>query len=170
MTQREIIQNNLNKSDWEITKDKCDSTRANRRHLAAHGKHKNKRKIYCTNVHLRIIEILITLKYNLSAVTAAVTLGSNPIVWLCDQEPVESFQKGAPPEKAKPKRWWTYLCQFRLTVHHIQGIKNELSDYISRNNFDALIGESSEALAKEAFQRMDVQLDLSMRTAGILEG
>ena len=42
--------------------------------------------------------------------------------------------------------------------------------YISRNNFDALIGESSEALAKEAFQRMDVQLDLSMCTAGILEG
>ena len=97
-------------------------------------------------------------------------LGSNPIVWLCDQEPVKSFQKGPPPEKAKLKRWWTYLSQFRLTVHHIPGIKNELSDYISRNNFDALIGESSEALAKEAFQRMDVQLDLSMRTAGILEG
>ena len=45
-----------------------------------------------------------------------------------------------------------------------------MSDYISRNNFDALIGESSEALPKEAFQRMDVQLDLSMRTAGILQG
>ena len=97
-------------------------------------------------------------------------LGSNPIVWLCDQEPVKSFQKGPPPEKAKVKRWWTYLSQFRLTVHHIPGIKNELSDYISRNNFDALIGESSEALAREAFQHMDVQLDLSMRTAGILEG
>ena len=96
--------------------------------------------------------------------------GSNPIVWLCDQEPVKSFQKGPPPEKAKLKRWWTYLSQFRLTVHHIPGIKNELSDYISRKNFDALIGESSEALAKEAFQRMDVQPDLSMRTAGILEG
>ena len=82
---------------------------------------------------------------------------------------MKSFQKGPPPEKAKLKRWWTYLSQFRLTVHHIPGIKNELSDYISRNNFDALIGESSEALAKEAFQRMDVQLDLSMRTAGILE-
>ena len=27
-------------------------------------------------------------------------LGSNPIVWLCDQEPVKSFQKGPPPEKA----------------------------------------------------------------------
>ena len=60
------------------------------------------------------------------------------------------------PEKARPKRRWTYLSQFRLRVHHIPGIKNELSDYISRNNFDALIGQSSEALAKEAFQRMDV--------------
>ena len=97
-------------------------------------------------------------------------LRSNPIVWLCDQEPVKSFQKGPPPKKAKLKRWWTYLSQFRLTVRHTPGVKNELSDYISRNNFDALIGESSEALAKEAFQRMDVQLDLSMRTARILEG
>ena len=55
-------------------------------------------------------------------------------------------------------------------MHHIPGIKNELSDYISRNNFHALIGESSEALAREAFPRMHVQLDLSMRTAGIPEG
>ena len=76
-------------------------------------------------------------------------LGSNPIVWLCGQEPVRSSQKGPPPDKARPKRWWTYLSQFRLTVHHIPRIKNELSDYIWRNNFDALIGESSEALAKE---------------------
>ena len=76
-------------------------------------------------------------------------LGSNPIVWLCDQELVKSFQKGPPAEKAKLKRWWTYLSQFRLTVHHIPGVKNELSDYISRNNFDVLIVESSEALANE---------------------
>ena len=82
---------------------------------------------------------------------------------------MKSFQKGPPPEKAKLKRWWTYLSQFRLTVHHIPRTKNELSDYISRNNFDALIGESSEELAKEAFQPMDVQLDLSIGTAGILE-
>ena len=82
-------------------------------------------------------------------------LGSNPIVWLCDQEPVKSYQKGPPAEKAKLKRWWTYLSQFRLTVHHIPGIKNEMSEYISHNNLDALIGESSEVLAKEAFQRMD---------------
>ena len=82
----------------------------------------------------------------------------------------EVFSEGPQPEKAKLKRWWTYLSQFRLTVHHIPGIENELSDYISRNNVDALIGESSEALAKEAFRRMDVHLELSMRTTGILEG
>ena len=56
-------------------------------------------------------------------------LGSNAIVWLCDQETVKSFQKGPPPEKAKLKQWWTYLSQFRLTVHHISGKENELSDY-----------------------------------------
>ena len=83
---------------------------------------------------------------------------------------MKSLQKGRPPEKAKLKRWWTYLSHFSLTVHHIPGIKDELSDYMSRNNFDALIGESSEGFVKEAFERMDVQLDLSMRTAGILEG
>ena len=97
-------------------------------------------------------------------------LGSNPIVWLCVQEPVKSYQKGPPPEKAKIKQWWTYLSQFRLSVHHIPRMKNQLSDYTSRNNFDALIGESSETLVKEAYQRMDVQLDLPMRTTGILEG
>ena len=53
-------------------------------------------------------------------------LGSNPIVWVCDQEPVTSFQKGPPPEKAKLKLWWTHLSQFRLTVHHIPGIKKRM--------------------------------------------
>ena len=97
-------------------------------------------------------------------------LGTKPIVCFCDQEPVTTLQKGTPPEKANLKQWCTYLSQFRLTVHRIQGINNEMADYISRNNFDALLPESSEALAKEAFQRMDVQLNLSMRTAGVLEG
>ena len=74
-------------------------------------------------------------------------LGSNPVVWLCDQEWVRILQKGPAPEKAKLRRWWTYLSQLRLMVHHIQGDKNECADYISRNNFDDLIGARSEALA-----------------------
>ena len=73
------------------------------------------------------------------------------MVWLCDQEPVRTFQKGPPPEKAKLRRSWTYLSQLRLSVHHIQGIKNKCADYISRNNFDDMIGARSEELAKEAF-------------------
>ena len=81
-------------------------------------------------------------------------LGSNPVVWLCDQEPVRTFQKGPPPEKAKLRRWWTYLSQLRLSVQHIQGVKNECADYISRNNFEDMIGARSEELGKEAFSCM----------------
>ena len=97
-------------------------------------------------------------------------LRTSPIVWLCNQNPLKTFQKCSPPEKAKIKRCWTYLSQFRLTVRHIQGIKNETVDCICRNNFDAPLAESSEALAKEAFQCMAVQLDPSMHAAGVLEG
>ena len=97
-------------------------------------------------------------------------LGSNSVVRLYDQEPVRTFQKGPPPEKAKLRRWLTYLSQVRLTVHYIQGVKNECADYISRNNFDALIGARSEALAKEVFSRMDVHLDLNMTIIRLLDG
>ena len=89
-------------------------------------------------------------------------LGSNQVLWLCEQEPLRNFQEGPPPEKAKLRRWWSYLSQLWLSVYHIQGIKNECADYISRNNFDDMIGARSEQLAKEAFSRMNVHLDLSM--------
>ena len=92
------------------------------------------------------------------------------MVRLCDQEPVRTFQKGPAPEKAKLRRWWTYLSQLRLSVHHIQGVKNECADYISRNNFDDMIGARSEELAKEAFSRMDVYLDLNMTMIRPLDG
>ena len=92
------------------------------------------------------------------------------MVLLCDQEMVRAFQKGPPPQKAKLRRWWTYLSQLWLSVHHIQGVKNECADYISRNNFDNMIGASSEELAKEAFSRMDVHLDLNMSMIRRLDG
>ena len=97
-------------------------------------------------------------------------LGSNPVVWLCDQEPVRTFQKGPPPEKAKLRRWWTYPSQLQLSVHHIQGVRNECADYISRNKFDDMIVARSEELAKEAFSRMDVHLDLNMTMIRPLDG
>ena len=97
-------------------------------------------------------------------------LGSNPVVWLFDQEPVCTFLKGPSPEKAKLKRWWTYLSQPQLRVHHIQRVKNECADYISRNNFEDMIGARSEELAKQAFSRMDVHLDLKMTMIRLLDG
>ena len=95
MTHCEIIPNNLNKSDLEMTKDKCHSTRAHRRHLAANKKHDNKPNIYCTNVHLRITEIVITMMYKLSAATAAVTLP------LCKHTPVCQAGSSEVKETAK---------------------------------------------------------------------
>ena len=49
-------------------------------------------------------------------------------------------------------------------------MKNECADYVSRNNFDALIGARSEALAKEGFSRMDVHLDLNITMIRPLDG
>ena len=97
-------------------------------------------------------------------------LGSSPVVWLCDQEPVCTFQKAPPPEKTKIRRWWTYRSQLRLSVHHIQGVKNEFADCISRNNSNDMIGSRSEELAKEMSSRMDVHLDLNMTMIRPLEG
>ena len=95
-------------------KDKCDSTGAHRRHLAANGRHENKRKIYCTNVHLRIIEILITLMYKLRAVTAAVTVGQGSQLGF----PADARLTGRAPmpyegleaSPAVPRCWSAQLC------------------------------------------------------------
>ena len=65
---------------------------------------------------------------------------------------------------------WTYLRQLQLSVHHIQGVTNWCADYISRNNFDDIIGARSEELAKEACNRIDVHLDLNMTMIRHLDG
>ena len=54
------------------------------------------------------------------------------------------------------------MTQFTLNIVHIPGVKNELCDFISRNNFNEKLQLDIELLAKEAFQKMDVQLDLRL--------
>ena len=71
---------------------------------------------------------------------------------------------GASPGPSAP----TYLPQLRLHIHHIQRLKNELSDYLSRINFDERLQVKSEGLSKEAFQRKDTQLDLSLEEHELL--
>ena len=69
--------------------------------------------------------------------------------------PIFFFHSGTGPQ-----------CAQRLK----EGVKSECADYISRNDFDDLIGTRSEALAKEAFSRMDVRLDLNMTMIRRLDG
>ena len=95
-------------------------------------------------------------------------LGHLPIVWLCDQKSTETFLQNNPSGIARVTRWWIFLAQLKLTVKHIPGVKNELCDFLSRNNFNTKIQEDIELLAKSAFQKMDVQLDLCMQALNFL--
>ena len=97
-------------------------------------------------------------------------IGDNPVLWLCDQESLSSFVRATavPPESKKLKRWWVFLTQFKLNIKNLPGIKNELCDFTSRHNFDARLGDSSEQLARDAFQRMDIHLDLCMSKVDIV--
>jgi len=85
-----------------------------------------------------------------------------PIIWFTDQQPLKEFLKKDPPLKARLLRWYAFLSQLRLNIQHIPGLKNELCDYLSRNNFQEKFQVDLEDLAKDAFQKMDAQLDLRM--------
>ena len=91
--------------------------------------------------------------------------GSNSVVWLCDQGSTETFLKGGPPENRKLRRWWTFLAQLKLNIYRVLGLRNELCDWLSCENVDEKISAISEALSREAFQKMDVHLDLTMSKA-----
>ena len=73
------------------------------------------------------------------------------------------------------KKFQIFDIEFEFRgVHEFERIRGEFEFERIRANSNlhpyALLGESSKALAKDAFQRMDVHLDLSMRTTGVLEG
>ena len=87
-----------------------------------------------------------------------------PIVWFCDHEALKTFLDKEPPVNHRLRRWYCYLSQFRLKIEHIPGLKNEFCDWLSRLDFDHKFDFEFEKLAHEAFERMDSQLDLSMRT------
>ena len=55
-------------------------------------------------------------------------------------------------------------------AHLMQGTgsENELCDWLSRENFDEKISARSESLSREAFQKMELHLDLTMSKAELL--
>ena len=78
------------------------------------------------------------------------------------------FLKGALPENQKLRRWWTFPAQLKLNIYRVPGLKNELCDWLSRENFNDKTSASSEALSREAFVKMYVHLDLTMSKAELL--
>jgi hypothetical protein len=86
-----------------------------------------------------------------------------PLVWFCDHEALKYFLDKEPPLNARLRRWFLFLSQFKIKFHHTPGMKNELCDWLSRTTFDQKYGLEFENLAKEAFQKMDSQLDLSLQ-------
>ena len=56
----------------------------------------------------------------------------------------------------------------KLNIYRVPGLKNELCDWLSCENFDERISASSESLSRKAFQKMDVHLDLNMSKAELL--
>ena len=45
-------------------------------------------------------------------------------------------------DAARLRRWYTFLSQFNLAIKHIPGVKNEFSDWLSRAEFQNVIGEN----------------------------
>ena len=84
-------------------------------------------------------------------------------MWLCDQGATRTFLENDPPENPRLRRWYVYLCQLPIAIYHVPGIRNELSDYISRHHFDELVQGEFEEMAQGARQRMDTHLDLTMK-------
>jgi transposase InsO family protein len=90
-------------------------------------------------------------------------LSGKPVVWFCDNQAMKTFLDNSPPDNPRVRRWFVYLSQFQLVIHHIPGLKNELCDYLSRTDFDAHLDRTSEEISKDAFTRMDRQLDLCVQ-------
>ena len=86
-----------------------------------------------------------------------------PIIWFSDNEALKNYLDKPPPTNARQRRWYCFLSQFQLRVQHIPGIKNELCDWLSRHAFEEKVGVDFDAIAREAFVRMDCQLDLGLQ-------
>ena len=92
--------------------------------------------------------------------TQARILQPLPVVWFCDHEALRTFLDKEPPVNARLRRWFLFLSQFKLHFVHVPGMKNEWCDWLSRSTFQERFGLEIDRLAREAFERMDTQLDL----------
>ena len=96
-------------------------------------------------------------------------LGTNPLVWFCDQESTEYFLKGDPPENRTLWHWWTYFAQLCLNIYRVLGLKNELCKWLSRESFDDKISASCDQLSREGFGKVHVHFGLVMSKVALLD-
>ncbi len=85
-----------------------------------------------------------------------------PLVWLTDNDALTKFLDHEPPINKRQRRWYVYLSQFPIVIFHLPGAKNELTDFLSRDLAEKVIGCPFDQLAQGAFARMDAQLDLCL--------
>jgi len=109
--------------------------------------------------------------WELEMLSGVLTLAANfrivaglPLVWLTDNEALSKFLDQEPPLNKRQRRWFVYLSQFPMKIFHLPGAKNELTDYMSRELAENAVGCPLDDLAKQAFTRMDAQLDLCLDT------
>jgi transposase InsO family protein len=77
---------------------------------------------------------------------------------------VKEFYKNDPLENSRQRRWWLFCTQFRLSIAHIPSCKNELPDLLSRESFNEKYSVDIDSLARCAFAKLDVQLDLRLES------
>jgi len=109
--------------------------------------------------------------WELEMLSGVLTLAANyrfiaglPIVWLTDNGALTHFLDQEPPLNRRQRRWYVYLSQFPIKIFHLPGKKNELTDYLSRDLVEKALGCEFDQIAKQAFTRMDAQLDPFMDT------
>ena len=82
------------------------------------------------------------------------------VVLFTDNEAATSYLGGEQPLNKRIKRMYVFLNQLKLNIVHVPGCRNEVCDFLSKSDFENKFRIPFEEAAKEAFQRMDCELDL----------
>lgn len=67
------------------------------------------------------------------------------------------------PSKSKIVAMVCIFIPIPTTMVHLAGAKNELTDRLSHTDFDMKFGPKSQVESREAFSRMDTELDLPIK-------
>ena len=81
---------------------------------------------------------------------------------MCDAAAVVDFVQGEAPLGKRRLRWCYFVRNLPLVVKYTPGAKNEFADHLSRTSFEDRYGVDLFEKAKEGFQDMDADLELTI--------